>query len=95
MVTGEAVTFELISTVGDRVSRQRACAVCFTRVYNTNSLRPGLATVRAGTLDRSDDLFIAAHIWTKRKLNGIEIPANVPFWEESASPADLIRALGR
>src|SRR5437868_6332457 len=54
-VGGEPGLFELTSPDGSRTSRQRACPVCFTRVYNTNTRRPGLAVVRAGTLDRSDE----------------------------------------
>lgn len=72
---------------GERTSYQRACLVCFTRVYNTNSSRPGMAAVRAGTLDHSDELKIVAHIWAKRKLNGIAIPEGVPAWEEGAPSA--------
>ena len=41
------------------------CGICHARVYNTNSSRPGVAVVRAGTLDRSDELDVAAHIWAK------------------------------
>jgi hypothetical protein len=92
-VTGEPALFELTSADGERTSRQRACPVCFTRVYNTNTRRPGLAVVRAGTLDRSDELAIVAHIWTRRKLAGIEIPAGVPAWEEGAPPAEFAAAL--
>jgi hypothetical protein len=87
--------FELTTPDGSRTSRQRACPVCFTRIYNTNTARPGLAVVRAGTLDRSDELKIVAHIWTKRKLEGIDIPANLPTWPEAAPPADFIAALMR
>jgi hypothetical protein len=94
-ITGEPALFELTSPDGARVSRQRACPTCFTRVYNTNSARPGLAVVRAGTLDRSDELQIVAHIWTKRKLAGIEIPANVPSWPEGPPPADFIAVLSQ
>ncbi|MBP6010750.1 MAG: GFA family protein [Alphaproteobacteria bacterium] len=94
-VTGDTALFELISADGSRTSRQRACPVCFTRVYNTNTARPGLMVVRAGTLDRSDELQIVAHIWTKRKLAGIEIPGSVPSWPEGAPPADFIAALSR
>jgi hypothetical protein len=92
-VEGEPALFELTSPDGQRASRQRGCPVCFTRVYNTNTRRPGLAVVRAGTLDRSDELAIVAHIWTKRKLAGIEIPDGVPAWEEAAPPADFVAAL--
>jgi hypothetical protein len=92
-VSGVSGLFELTSADGTRTSRQRACPVCFTRVYNTNTRRPGLAVVRAGTLDRSDELAIVAHIWTKRKLDGIEIPASLPAWEEGAPPAEFAAAL--
>lgn len=92
-VSGEPALFELTSADGERVSRQRACPVCFTRVYNTNTRRPGMAVVRAGTLDRSDELTIVAHIWTKRKVDGIDIPADVPVWEECAPPAAFAKAL--
>ena len=92
-ITGEPALFELTSPDGQRTSRQRGCPVCFTRVYNTNTRRPGVAVVRAGTLDRSDELAVIAHIWTRRKLAGIEIPAGTPAWEESAPPAAFMAAL--
>src|ERR1700722_20188087 len=57
-VAGEAPLFGLPAPDGSRPPRQRACPVCFTLVYNTNTRRPGLAGVRAGTLDRSDELQI-------------------------------------
>jgi hypothetical protein len=94
-VTGEPALFELTSAAGQRISRQRACPVCFTRLYNTNSARPGMAGIRAGTLDRSDELTLAAHIWTKRKMGGIDIPDGVPTWAEGAPPAEFMAALTR
>ena len=92
-VTGEPQLYELTSPASGRTSRQRACPVCFTRIYNTNSGRPGFVAVRAGTLDRSDELKIVAHIWTKRKMAGIAIPENLPDWPEGAPTADFIAAL--
>jgi hypothetical protein len=94
-ITGDPALYELTSDDGARISRQRACPTCFTRVYNTNSARPGLAVVRAGTLDRSDEARIVAHIWTRRKLEGIDIPERVPAWAEGAPPADFMAALSR
>jgi hypothetical protein len=94
-VTGELAIFELTSPTSGRISRQRACPVCFTRVFNTNSSRPGYVTLRAGSLDRSDELNVVAHIWTKRKMEGIVIPEGVPSWPEGAPPADFIAALTR
>jgi hypothetical protein len=92
-VTGEPALYERTAPEGDRTSYQRGCPVCFTRIYNTNTRRPGLAVVRAGTLDHSDELSIVAHIWTRRKLGGIEIPEGLPTWEEAAPPAEFIAAL--
>ena len=82
-------------TTEDRVSRQRVCATCHTRIYNTNSARPGLAVVRAGTLDDSDKLEVVAHIWTKRKQAWVIIPPGVPCWDETPPPAEFMAALLR
>ena len=94
-VDGTPHLFELATGEGDerRVSRQRGCANCMTRLYNTNTRRPGLAVVRAGTLDRSDELSVVAHIWTKRKMAGFEIPAGVPTWPEGAPPAEFMKVM--
>ena len=94
-VSGALQLFELTSPGSGRTSRQRGCAVCLTRVFNSNSARPGMVTIRAGTLDRSDELKIVAHIWTKRKMAGIEIPDGMPSWPEGAPPADFLAALSR
>ncbi len=94
-VTGTPHLYERVSDDGTRTSRQRGCAHCITRVYNTNTRRPGLAVVRAGTLDRSDELKIVAHIWTRRKLAGIDIPPHLPSWPEGAPPAEFAAALTR
>ena len=94
-VTGTPYLYERVSDDGERTSRQRGCATCITRVYNTNTRRPGFAVVRAGTLDTSDALSIVAHIWTKRKMAGIDIPPGVPSWPEGAPPAELLALLTR
>jgi hypothetical protein len=89
-VGGETALFALPSPDGTRLSRQHACPVCFTRLYNSNTGRPGLLMVRAGTLDRSGELAIVAHIWTTRALPGVLIPPGIPAWPESAPAAALI-----
>ena len=91
-VTGEPAIYERTNDSG-RTTRQRACPVCFTRIFNTNSSRPGSVTLRAGTLDRSDELKVVAHIWTRRKMDGIVIPEGVPSWPETPPPAEFVAAL--
>ena len=93
-VIGEPAIYERTNDNG-RVSRQRGCPVCFTRVFNTNSSRPGSVTLRAGSLDRSDELNVVAHIWTKRKMDGITISEGVPSWPETAPPTEFVAALMR
>lgn len=66
---------------------QRFCAICKTRLFSTNSTRPGIAVLRAGTLDLSNTLVPAAHIWTKRKQPWIALPEGTPAFEENA-PVD-------
>jgi len=83
-VTGDITIYELTSPSG-RTSRQRICPTCHTRIYNTNSARPGIAVLRAGTLDASDKLDAIAHIWTKRKQPWLAIPEGVRSWPETAT----------
>jgi hypothetical protein len=94
-VTGEPQLYERVSPESGRTSYQRACPVCFTPVYNTNSARPGLAVVRAGTLDRSDELEVVAHVWTRRMMGGIVVPDGVASWREGAPPAEFVAILSR
>jgi hypothetical protein len=93
-VTGPLAVYELTTPSGS-VSMQRVCTVCHTRSYNSNSARPGVVIVRAGTLDRSDELDIAAHIWVKRKQPWLTLPEAVPAWSESAPAAELVQALAQ
>ena len=91
-VTGPLAVHELTNPSG-RISVQRMCAVCHTRVYNSNSARPGVVVVRAGTLDRSDELDVVAHIWVKRKQPWLKLPSDSPAWSEGAPAAELLQAL--
>jgi hypothetical protein len=91
-VTGPVTIYEFTNPSG-RVSTQRMCGVCHTRIYNSNSARPGVVVVRAGTLDRSDALDVAAHIWVKRKQPWLNLPEDVATWPEGAPLAELLQAL--
>lgn len=90
---GDVGQFDLPSADGQRTSIQFACPTCFTRLYNTNSARPGLVVIRAGTFDASHELTIVAHIWTKRKQPWLIIDDRWPTWQESAPQAELFRLI--
>ena len=64
--------------------RRLACAFCpscGTRLWHRSD---GLATMtlKAGTLDQPVDAGTAIHIWTSRRLPGIEIPAGARWFAE-------------
>jgi len=86
LTAGEPADYRLTSPSGF-LSWQRMCGACHTRLYNTNTMRPGLVVIRAGTLDSSDRLMPALHIWVKRKQPWIVLPESVHAFEENA-PAD-------
>lgn len=91
-VSGPIEICEITGPSG-RVSRQRVCGTCHTRLYSTNGARPGLIGLRAGTLDESHTLDVVAQIWVKRKQPWIAIPDSVLSWPESAPPEQLAKAL--
>lgn len=87
-VTGPVVTYEI--TTEDRTSTQRLCSTCHARIYNTNTRRPGIAVVRAGTFDRSEELECVAHIFTDYRQRWFALPHGVPSWPEAAPPAEFV-----
>ena len=54
------------------------CPRCKTRLYAVNSERPGMASLRCGTLDRSAEVVPAAHIWVDSKQPWIILPEGTP-----------------
>lgn len=74
--------------------RQYACPKCLTRIYGANLSRPGLVTLRAGTLDDSHTLVPATHIWTQSKQPWVVIPDDVPSYEtQPENPLEWVMPL--
>ena len=90
-VTGPLLHYDL--TTADRTSHQHLCANCHARVYNTNTRRPGIAVVRAGTLDRSEELTCALHIYTSSKQAWVVLPDGAMAFPEAAPVEAMIAAL--
>lgn len=91
-VTGPVELYEVRTE--DRVSSQRLCGTCHSRLYNTNSRRTGVAVVRGGTLDRSEELDCRAHIFTSYRQTWFALPEGVPCWPEGAPVDEFLAALG-
>jgi hypothetical protein len=57
------------------------CPDCGSRLWHQRPSRPGVITVKAGSLDEPTDVGAAVHIWTSRKLPGVLIPPGVRCFE--------------
>ncbi|RIA46877.1 hypothetical protein DFR49_1437 [Hephaestia caeni] len=91
-ITKGAPTEQAFTTPIGVISRQFGCPACFSRLYTASPSRPGMLTLRAGTLDASDAVMPIAHIWTKRMQRWITLPDGVPAFAENA-PADAFAAI--
>lgn len=92
--TGPVIEFTVTTPSGAQ-SHQRACGVCHNRLWNSNTSRPGIVTVRAGTLDHNRSLAPRAHIWTRSKQPWIALPDDVPAFDENAPMAEFVTILSR
>ncbi|CAN5332214.1 GFA family protein [soil metagenome] len=89
-IAGPIVDYSFRSPSGAQ-SHQRMCGICHARIYNTNSSRPGIAMLRAGTLDESDRLDTPVHIWAKRKQPWLILADDAEVYPEAAPPEAIIR----
>lgn len=90
--SGPVLDYRFARPDGNR-GHHRLCAECFTRLWSTSDALPGVVLVRAGTLDRSQELIPRAHMWIKRKQPWVEIPRDIPQWPESPPELELGKAL--
>ncbi len=65
------------------------CDKCGCTLAGKSVIPSKVMVVRPGTLDDTTDLEPKAHIWTKEKQNWVEIPDNLPSFEENYEPAQL------
>jgi hypothetical protein len=77
------------------VSTIWGCATCKVRIFAENNTRPGFASLRCGTLDRSSDIVLAAHLWVGSKQAWVTIPDGVPaLQEQPRSQAEWMALVG-
>lgn len=77
---GEVKTFKGMSDAG-REKTGAFCPECGSRIYHIIAWRPGMLSVRAGTLDDTSRLKPSVHIWTKSKQPWVILPDDVPTHE--------------
>lgn len=71
-------------TVADsgREVHRRYCGHCGSPVLTELPARPGLAVIKAGTLDDPSWLQPALHVWCKSAQPWVALPAEVPCYQE-------------
>jgi hypothetical protein len=88
---GQLVAWAHTNTHG-KVTTQRFCAVCKTRLCSSNEARPDISIVRAGTLDCSQTIVPAVHMWTRRKHSWLHLPSGTESYDEGVPP-DRMKAI--
>ena len=84
LTQGEVNTFTLKSEAG-RTKLGGFCPQCGTRIYNKTDWRPGMISVKPGTLDDTGSLQPQNHLWTSSKQGWFAIPAGVEAYETQPS----------
>ncbi|MFA9201227.1 MAG: GFA family protein [Cypionkella sp.] len=95
VATGAAACGTLTNPSGARITLW-GCTGCGTSLWGENSTRPGSATVRCGSLDRSAELVPVGHIWVSSKQPWIALPPGAKaLAEQPRSPDEWVRELGQ
>ena len=79
---GELKIFEETADSGNLVYRH-FCGTCGSPVMSTLSASPGLAFLKAGTLDDTDAIAPQVNIWCKSAQNWVAMDEALPRFEES------------
>jgi hypothetical protein len=80
LTKGEVKTFTLRSDAG-RTKLGAFCAQCGTRIFHKVEPRPGMISVKLGTLDDTGSLQPKFHLWTNSKQGWVAIPEGVEAYE--------------
>lgn len=80
LTKGEVKTFVSIADAG-REKTGAFCPECGSRIYHVIAWRPGMLSIRAGTLDDTSWLEPKVHLWTSRKQPWVVIPDGVETYE--------------
>lgn len=87
-VTGEVKFFDAPADSGNVVSRG-FCPNCGSAIYSTNSGMPGMAFIRASSLDDSEVFQPQLVVYTKRAASWDRVDPALPSFEGMPPPADM------
>ena len=80
---GELALYQDSDTdTGNTVNRY-FCGQCGSPIYSEVPGQPGMAFIKAGTLDDTDDFVAMFHCWSSKKQNWVELSPDVPAFPEN------------
>lgn len=84
------------SQSGRGVSSTYGCLNCKVQIFAKNTKRPGLLSLRSGTLDRSSEIVPTAHFWIRSKQAWIRLPDGATaLLEQPATAAEWLKLVGK
>jgi len=92
-VSGEVRFFDASTDAGNTVSRG-FCPTCGSAIYSTNSGMPGLAFVRASSLDDPEVFQPQMVVYAKRAPSWDHVDPNLPSFESMPPAEDMPEAAG-
>lgn len=82
-VSGETNTYEAVADSGTP-KIGHFCPACGNRIYHVDPTMPGSIRLKPGTLDNAPIPEPQCHLWVSRKQPWVEIPDDMPTFEENA-----------
>jgi hypothetical protein len=79
---GELRTFSRVGESGLSVEGA-FCGACGTRIYHRLERMPGTLNVKAGTLDDTNALRPAMHVWVSSRQSWFELPPTTPRFDRN------------
>lgn len=82
-VTGELAVWSDPDTQSGQPVLRQFCGVCGSPIRSLPASAPGIFAVKAGTLDRPDELAPQAHVWTESRIAWVDVPEGMPSFPKN------------
>ena len=90
VLRGELAAFDRPADSGN-VARCYFCPSCSNRIYHENPEKPEMVRLKPGTLDNTNILRPDMHVWTRSKQDWVELPSDIPCYEQQPDPGVLLK----
>jgi hypothetical protein len=93
-LTGELASYRRATDSGSFTTGY-FCPACGSRLFHVSDRNTSRGTLKAGSLDDTSGLSPRFHIWTSRRQPWVQLPPDVPQFEDQSVDLDLMRELMR